>query len=178
MSMERSVRVWCTSLGEMAMRKVVVLLMLLVAFGFGSLCVMATDAGSYIPEEIQDYCEEIGEMYGVCPELLMAIIETESSGRAWVENGDCKGLMQVSQKWHADRMEKLGVADIFDPYGNILVGTDYLMELAEEHGEISLVLDIYNGNYKAYHNYENGIISKYAGKILDRAEELERINGK
>jgi soluble lytic murein transglycosylase-like protein len=117
-------------------------------------------------------------MYGVCPELLMAIIETESSGRSWVENGDCKGLMQVSQKWHRDRMDSLGVTDIFDLYGNILVGTDYLMELAERYGEISYVLDIYNGNSKAEYNYENGIISKYAGKILERAEELERINGK
>lgn len=129
-------------------------------------------------EEVQGYCEEIGEMYGICPELLMAIIEAESSGNQYAENGSCKGLMQVSVKWHADRMEKLGVVDIYDEYSNILVATDYLAELRDDYGEVSYVLDIYNGNSKAYYNYENGILSKYAGSVLERSAELERIRGK
>ena len=62
------------------------------------------EADTYIAEEYQDYCEEIGEMYCVCPELLMAMIETESSGNPDATNGTCKGLMQVSEKWHKDRM--------------------------------------------------------------------------
>ena len=90
------------------------------------------EADTYIAEEYQAYCEEIGEMYCVCPELLMAMIETESSGNPDATNGTCKGLMQVSEKWHRDRMKRLGVKDIYDPYGNILVATDYLMELAEK----------------------------------------------
>ena len=117
-------------------------------------------------------------MYCVCPELLMAMIETESSGNPDATNGTCKGLMQVSEKWHRDRMERLGVKDIYDPYGNILVATDYLMELAEKYEDIGLVLDVYNGNSKAMQNAENGILSEYAAKILYRAEMLERIHGK
>ena len=85
------------------------------------------EADTYISEEYQAYCEEIGEMYCVCPEFLMAMIETESSGNPNATNGTCKGLMQVSEKWHKDRMARLGVKDIYDPYGNILVATDYLM---------------------------------------------------
>ena len=123
-------------------------------------------------------CEEYGEAYGICPEFLMAVVETESSGKAYAENGGCKGLMQISTKHHADRMERLGVSDIYDERGNILVGTDYLAELFDEYEEASLVLDVYNGNSKAKSNYENGILSEYAGKILDRSEELERLHGK
>ena len=41
-------------------------------------------------------------------------------------------------------MERLGVSDLYDPYGNILVATDYLVELFEKHGDIGLSLMIYN----------------------------------
>ena len=137
------------------------------------------EADTYIAEEYQDYCEEIGEMYCVCPELLMAMIETESSGNPDATNGTCKGLMQVSEKWHKDRMERLGVKDIYDPYGNILVATDYLMELAEKYEDVGMVLMVYNGDSRA-HSYWNGKadLSNYAAKILYRAEMLERIHGK
>ena len=135
------------------------------------------EADTYIAEEYQAYCEEIGEMYCVCPELLMAMIETESSGNPDATNGTCKGLMQVSEKWHRDRMERLGVKDIYDPYGNILVATDYLMELAEKYEDLGLVLDLYNGNSKAMQNAENGILSEYAAKILYRADMLVWIYG-
>ena len=149
-----------------------------ITFLINSLLTNGFEADTYIAEEYQDYCEEIGEMYCVCPELLMAMIETESSGNPDATNGTCKGLMQVSEKWHKDRMERLGVKDIYDPYGNILVATDYLMELAEKYEDIGIVLDVYNGNSKAMQNAENGVLSEYAEKILYRAEMLERVRGK
>lgn len=86
--------------------------------------------------------------------------------------------MQVSERWHQDRMERLGVTDIYDERGNIKVGTDYLAELFEEYEEPTLVLDIYNGNSKAFEYYEQGIVSEYADKVLTRAAELEKIHGK
>ena len=158
------------------------LLMALVAFVLSLiLCRIASDGkevDTYIDIQYQKYCVKIGEMYGICPELLMAMIETESSGNPDATNGTCKGLMQVSEKWHSDRMKRLGVKDIKDPYGNILVATDYLMELTEKYEDIGIVLDVYNGNSKAMQNAENGVLSDYASKILCRAEMLERIHGK
>lgn len=136
-------------------------------------------ADTYIDEEYQEYCSEIGEMYGICPELLMAMIEAESSGNPKATNGSCKGLMQVSDKWHTDRMERLGVSDIYDPYGNILVATDYLLELFEQYGDVGHVLMIYNGDSRA-DDYADGKcgLSGYSKKILERSEHLERIHGK
>ena len=158
------------------------ILMVLVALVLSLiLCRMASDGkeiDTYIDSQYQQYCVEIGEMYGICPELLMAMIEAESSGNPDATNGTCKGLMQVSEKWNKDRIKRLGVKDIYDPYGNILVATDYLMELAEKYEDIGLVLDVYNGNSKAMQNAENGVLSEYATKILYRAEMLERIHGK
>lgn len=150
-----------------------------VLFVNSGIVAVSHDNETYLSEEIQNYCIEIGEMYGICPELLMAIIEIESSGNPQAENKGCVGLMQISERYQTKRMEKLGVTDIHDPYGNILVGTDYIMELIEQNGdEISFVLDIYNGNSKANWYVENGNISRYADKILKRSAELERVHNK
>ena len=124
-------------------------------------------------------CEEIGKQYDIDPYLIMAIIDFESNGNANAENGSCKGLMQVSDYWHADRMEKLGVPDIYDEYGNILVATDYIAELREDCPDVAILLMVYNGDSKA-NDAMHGIadISVYATSVLERSAELERLRGK
>lgn len=151
----------------------------IVTFTLSSIISNGVSADTYIDEEYQEYCVEIGEMHGICPELLMAMIEAESSGNPKAANGSCKGLMQVSEKWHTDRMKRLGVSDIYDPYGNILVATDYLLELFEKHGDVGMVLMVFNGDSRA-NDYSEGKcgLSGYAKKILERSEHLERIHGK
>lgn len=131
-----------------------------------------------LSDEIIGYCDEIGEEYGICSELLQSIIITESTGKPDAKNGGCIGLLQINEKWHKERMERLGVDDLYDPYSNILVGADYLMELAEKHGDVALVLSIYHGEKDAFEKNEKGIISNYAKKILERSEFLERERGK
>ena len=140
--------------------------------------VEATTNDTCISNEIKSIVEDVSAKYNVCPELILAIIEQESSGNPNAVNGDCKGLMQVSEKWHKDRMERLGVTDLFDPYGNILVGTDYLMELAEEYGDLPMVLLVYNGVSNAEEIYESGNYTKYVNDVINRSAELERIHGK
>lgn len=130
-----------------------------------------------VPDEIVDITEEIGQKYGCCPELLQSLIFYESTFQPDVGSSH-KGLMQVSEKWHKDRMERLGVTDLYDPYQNILVGTDYLMELASEYESITYVLDLYHGDSNAEYNEENGVVSYYAWKILRLSEELEKQHGK
>lgn len=133
---------------------------------------------TYISATAYNACEEYGEGYGIQPELLMAIIEAESGGNPRAVNGNCMGLMQVNPNYHSERMQRLDVYDIYDEEGNIFVGTDYLHELFEEYGEVTLVLDLYNGNSKAFYNYDNGIVSDYAQKVLTRSRELEVLHGK
>ena len=140
--------------------------------------VMSQDNDTWISDTAYEACVEYGEEYGICPELIMAIIERESGGNINAENGDCKGLMQISEKWHKDRMERLGVTDIFDERGNILVGTDYLAELFDEHREAVTVLMVYHGEKNAVNLSKSGYISRYAEDILERSEVLERMHGK
>lgn len=136
---------------------------------------------TYLSEEIQGYCEEIGDLYGVCPELIMSIIEHESGGRPdAVSSSGAVGLMQIIPKYQQDRMNELGVKDIYDPYSNILVGTDMIMEYAGKYEDLYLVLMVYNqGEYSnAMNQYEAGRYSRYAVNIVDRSTQLERLHNK
>lgn len=131
-------------------------------------------------QEVIALTEQVAEIYPICPELLQALIFYESGNQRTVVSrwGDI-GYMQVNPRWMRSRMDKLGVDNLTDGYSNILVGTDYLVELFEEYGDPALVLMAYNqGPDKAVRLYESGEISGYARKILELAEQLERLHGK
>lgn len=129
-------------------------------------------------EELEEYIEAICEPRHICPELVEAMIERESRWNPEAVNGDCMGLMQISERWHRERMERLGVTDLFDPYDNILVGVDYMAELFERYEDPGMVLMVYHGEKNAVEKASSGEISDYADWILCRSEELERSHGK
>ena len=138
------------------------------------------EMGIEIPPQVVEYCETAGSMYNISPEFLEAICWVESNCDPDAVNGSCKGIMQVSDRWHYDRMERLGVTSIFDEEGNILTATDYLSELFGTYGcDDALVLMVYNGDSKA-DDFANGRVemSDYAKKVLTIANLLEKANGK
>ena len=100
-----------------------------------------------VPDDIKVICAKYGAEYGIEPELLEAIAWRESRFTPNVisENGTCKGLMQINETVHKDRMQKLGVTDIYDIDGNIHVASDYLAELIAENDNIDYVLARYHG---------------------------------
>lgn len=130
-------------------------------------------------QQVIEITEYMSGQYPVCPELLQALIFYESSNRrnAVSRWGDI-GYMQVNPRWQKARMERLGVHDLSDGYGNILVGTDYLMELCTEYGDISLALMAYNGGEEAVNKASNIGINDYARRILELSEKLERLHRK
>lgn len=138
----------------------------------------AKSADTFISDECRQYCEEIGAEYGICPELLEAVMESESSGNALAENGNCKGLMQINVKYHQNRMERLGVENIYDERSNVLLAADYLRELFGEYGDLGTVLMVYNGSSDALKRGEQADYTEYALKIMERSEQLERLHGK
>lgn len=157
------------------MKKMIKLFLPIIMWSFVEFTSTAQPAGTYISEDAQEACVKYGEEYGICSELLMAMIERESSGRPDAENGGCKGLMQISDRWHKDRMGRLEVANIYDVEGNIHVGADYLAELFEKYEDVGIVLMVYHGEKNAATKTE---LSDYADWILTRSAEMERMNGK
>lgn len=153
----------------------VVLGAVVVGIFAGGVKIRAAGLEAELQHEYMEYCEEIGEEYDICPELLMAIIEAESDGDAdAVGRYGEAGLMQIYPRWHMDRAYELGVYNLFDAEGNIRVGADYLAELFKEYGDMGTVLMKYNGTSDAVERGEKGEYTEYAKRIMERTEQLER----
>lgn len=137
-------------------------------------CVTANAKESFINEsELQQITLRTGKAYDIDPCLLYAICEKESSLNIYAENGRCQGLMQVSERWHKTRMEKLGVESLFDPEGNVLVATDYISDLISENSDIAYVLMRYNMAIStADELYGKGVITDYARSVIERQADL------
>ena len=136
-----------------------------------------------IPKEIIEYCEEIGEEFDICPELLEAMCWHESRFIPTVKNKNCWGIMQVNIKIHKDRIEKYGYTDddMLTAYPCITVAADYLAELYETYGDDNpIVLSFYSGaGWKAVNRYkEYGFVTDYVDEILTRSANYERLHGK
>ena len=122
------------------------------------------------------YVYDICELYPfVDPELVRAVIFVESRYVPTVESGGCVGLMQISTYWHANRADRLGVTDFYDPYSNILLGVDLLDELLDiSNGDEGYALMLYNmDNSKARELHNQGLLSDYAKIVLAKRLELE-----
>jgi soluble lytic murein transglycosylase-like protein len=90
---------------------------------------------------------------GVEPELILAVIQKESSLRRKVVSGyGAEGLMQVVRREHA---EKLGNKEsLFDPHVNIRVGAQILEQyIKETNGDEEPALVRYSGNAKGYADF-------------------------
>ena len=154
---------------------VAVALIVLLAFAVPH----TAEAKQLSEDEVYQIAIEVTEHYNICPEFLQAMAFRESSYRTDVKNGSCIGLMQVNEKWHTDRMARLGVDSLYDPYGNMLVAADYLSELFEEYEDVGVVLMTYNGDSDAEaFSYCEAELSDYADDILTLSAELERAHGK
>lgn len=134
-----------------------------------------------IPVEIQDAAWKYGEQYNICPEFLIAVAKRESEFNPEAVNGSCVGLMQVSLRWHTDRMERCQVTEeeMWTVDGSMHVAADYLAELFDEYEDAALVLMIYNGDSDASAFAQGECeMSGYASDILTYSRELEEKHGK
>lgn len=107
---------------------------------------------SFFPLEYEKSIIEYSEMYNVDPNLVAAVINTES--KFVVDASSSKGaigLMQImpdTGKWIAEKLELSNFNEeiIADPEINIRMGTWYLKKLSEDfNGDYILVLAAYNG---------------------------------
>lgn len=104
-------------------------------------------------------CEEAGITY----ELALAVIRQETEFRNVIgDNGDSIGYMQIQPRWHKDRMERLGVTDLTDPYSNFRVGCDFLAELLSKY-TLEEALTAYNSGKPGK--------SEYAASVMNYMDE-------
>lgn len=97
--------------------------------------------------------------------LALGLIEKETNFRNVLgDDGASMGYMQIQERWHWDRMERLGVTDLLDPEGNFQVGCDFLSELYTKYEDWGIALTVYNmGHYPGYTTtYANDVLNNYA----------------
>lgn len=138
--------------------------------------------GGYLPEKMQIYTRCLCKQYDVPYALVLAMIECESGYvfDAVGDDGNSIGYMQIYEKWHIDRMERLGVNDLKNPYHNVLVGIDFLSYLLEKYGTVQDALAAYNYGEKGAreHLWNNGIyVYSYNRQIMQRMKEIEEVVG-
>ncbi|WP_346928863.1 lytic transglycosylase domain-containing protein [Clostridium sp.] len=107
---------------------------------------------NFFPLEYEKSIIEYSEMYNVDPNLVAAVINTES--KFVVDASSSKGaigLMQImpeTGKWIAEKLELTNFKEeiIADPEMNIRMGTWYLKKLSDDfNGDYILILAAYNG---------------------------------
>ena len=135
-----------------------------------NLCDIPLDAELQI--WVFDYCKD----KKLNPYLIFAMCERESQYKADAvgDSGRSLGIMQIQEQWHQERMDRLGCTDLLNPYQNVTVGIDILIDLYSKCNDTAWVLMAYNGG-EAYanRNYSAGNISEYARYIMTRAGEME-----
>ena len=131
-----------------------------------------------LTEDLQDIIIDTASRRGVDPALVLAVIEKESGYNpdASGDNGRSQGLMQIWRSLHEKKMKKLGVANLYDPRDNVLVGIDILAEKLEKYEDAEKALIAYNaGDAGAKkHYFSKGIYSNsYSRAVLKIAEEIQ-----
>lgn len=131
-----------------------------------------------LPEVVQVYTFCLCRDYGVDYETVLAMIETESGYKWDAKSSAAYGYMQIIPEYHYNRMERLNVSDIRDPYGNIKVGIDFLAELLEKYGgNYDKALTAYRwGPTGAYRDYfsKGQESSDYSEKVMEIADRIKK----
>ena len=136
--------------------------------------------GVPLASELQLFIANTCEDYDVDPALVIAMIGVESSYNSGAvgDGGNSVGLMQVQSKWHAERMARLGVTDLTNPYQNVIVGVDYIAEKLAIGSGVEWALMAYNGgNRYADKMAATGQVSDYALEVMAEAYKLTAERG-
>ena len=119
-----------------------------------------------LDQNLQAHIVRLCGDHGIDPCIIFAQIAIESNfnADAMGDNGHSYGLMQIWQDCHLDRMERLGVTNLLDPYQNVAVGVDLMSELLGWGNGLDYALSYYSGS--------GGEISPYAQRVKEIAQEI------
>lgn len=136
-------------------------------------------------DEIEAAIENAAYKTGLDPNLIRAVVQTESSFRTnAVSSCGAQGLMQLMPGTAAE----LGVADSFDAYQNALGGATYLKKQIDRFGDVRLALAAYNtgpariaslnisdvNNANEYEKISSGVRG-YVDKVMAYYEKFDQI---
>lgn len=135
--------------------------------------------GGTLPADFQEHLQEVCKSYGVEYAVALAMIETESSYKpdAKGKAGDY-GYFQIVEKYHKDRMKKLGISSIDDTKNNATIAIDCLAQYIERFESVDKALTAYNhgvtGAYRDVWKKTGEEQSEYSKKVLKKAARIRK----
>lgn len=84
---------------------------------------------------VYEVCGNDNELF--CAAMAIANRESRFTPTAVGDDGRSVGMMQINQRWHTERMERLGTTDLTDPIQCAAVAIDYLKELTATFGWVN-----------------------------------------
>lgn len=134
--------------------------------------------GGCLPEVVQIYTYCTCKQYGVNYTTILAMIEAESGYQWDAAAGDATGYMQIIPEYHKERMNKIGVQNVDNPYQNIRTGVDCMAELLKKYqNNYHKALTAYRwGPTGAERNYfsKKKYTCEYAETVLEKASRIKR----
>ena len=129
-------------------------------------------AGMRRVERFQPLIDQYAQLRGLDPNLVKAVIYTESGGNPNAVSGKgAGGLMQIMPATAAE----LGVRDLFDPEDNIASGTRYLGALMEKFRSPELALWAYNaGPQSVARDRMPAETQRYVPKVMEVSRYLAK----
>lgn len=127
-------------------------------------------------EELVSFISEESQRYGFDPELILALISTESSFYNWsISRKGAVGLMQIVPNTGRQlaKINKISWHDqedhLFDPIINVKLGIHYLHMLKLKFGDVNTALTAYNFGPTRVKRWIQGgksIPTGYANKVM------------
>ena len=134
--------------------------------------------GGCLPEIVQIYTYCTCKQYEVDYATILAMIEAESGYQWDATADDATGYMQIIPEYHKDRMNKIGVQNVDNPYQNIRTGVDCVAELLKKYqNNYHKALTAYRwGPTGAERNYfsKKKYTCEYAEAVLEKASRIKR----
>ena len=136
-----------------------------------------------LTDEQQIFVQRVAGYYNIDPAIVYGIMETESGFDNYAENGNCKGIMQVDQRyaqqWYTNskflikQYNITNVSDLFDFKLNVILGCEAYSEwnqiiVDKEMDPLIDTLGAYNNgyNYIAQPDYRYSVdVINFAYKI-------------
>ena len=135
--------------------------------------------GMLTEQSIRSISEYVGTKTGVNPILLQAIAWGESRYKIDVISKDgAVGICQIMPTIHSQRLIKLGVTDLKDPYQNMMASADYIKDIEKSkygNDQNFVIMAYKSGIGGATKKYEQGTLTTYVTYINTKIFELEEL---
>ena len=131
-------------------------------------------------DSVHSMAEVIGEQYGISPILLQAIARVESQYATDLTNSSgAVGICQVVPKYNKDRMDRLGITDLKNPYYNMVLCAEYIkdMRTLSPYGNDQnfIIMSYHAGINGATSKYEKNMSTDYVTSVNQTIKELEEM---